>query len=112
MERHFVDAEALRDLRESDAVLTGPGHSHDVLAELLGVGSGHGAHPSRPPSGQARSDVTYPYGSPAPAAIASLGASTGNATGGAGSAAGGSRTTRRDRKSTRLNSSHVAISYA
>src|SRR5699024_6876856 len=65
MERHFVDAEVLRDLRDGDAVLTGPGHSHDVFAELLGVGSGHGAHPSRPPCGQARSDVTYPCGSPA-----------------------------------------------
>src|SRR5690625_4513530 len=64
MERHFVDAEVLRDLRDGDAVLTGPGHSHDVFAELLGVGSGHGAHPSRPPCGQARSDVTYPRGSP------------------------------------------------
>ncbi|MDN3226146.1 integrase core domain-containing protein, partial [Kocuria rhizophila] len=42
----------------------GPGDSHDVLAELLGVGSGHGAHPSRPPSGQARSEVTYRCGSP------------------------------------------------
>src|SRR5699024_2736373 len=64
VERHLVDAEALRDLRDRDAVLTGPGHSHDVFAELLGVGSGHGAHPSRPPYGQARSDVTYPCGSP------------------------------------------------
>ncbi|WP_156479330.1 LysE family translocator, partial [Kocuria palustris] len=49
---------------DRDAVLTGPGHSHDVFAELLGVGSGHDAHPSRPPSGQARSDVTYSRGSP------------------------------------------------
>src|SRR5699024_8544753 len=64
MERHFVDAEVLRDLRDGDAVLTGAGHSHDVFAELLGIGSRHGAHPSRPPSGQARSDVTYPCGSP------------------------------------------------
>src|SRR5699024_5672263 len=64
VERHLVDAEVLRDLRDGDAVLTGPGHSHDVFAELLGVGSGHGAHPSRPPSRQARSDVTHPCGSP------------------------------------------------
>src|SRR5699024_1105166 len=62
MERHFVDAEVLRDLRDDDAVLTGPGHSHDVFAELLGGGSGHGAHHSRPPCGQARSVVTYPCG--------------------------------------------------
>ncbi len=64
MERHLVDTEVLRDLRESDPVLTGPGHAHDVLAELSGVGSGHDAHPSRPPIGQAKSDVTYPCGSP------------------------------------------------
>src|SRR5699024_2680219 len=64
VERHLVDAEVLRDLRERDGVLTGPGHSHDILTELLRVGSGHGAHPSRPPYGQARSDVTYPRGSP------------------------------------------------
>src|SRR5690625_5501450 len=64
MERHFVAPGVLRDLRDGDAVLTGPGHSHDVFAELLGIGSRHGAHPSRPPSGQARSDVTYPCGSP------------------------------------------------
>src|SRR5699024_899494 len=66
VERHLVDAEALRDLRESDAVLTGPGHSHDVFGELLGEGRGHGAHPSWPPSGQASSDVYYPRGSPNP----------------------------------------------
>src|SRR5699024_1865406 len=64
VQRHLVDAEVLRDLRDRDAVLAGPGHSHDTFAELLGVGSGHDAHPSRPPSGQARSDVTYPCGSP------------------------------------------------
>src|SRR5699024_8629663 len=61
---HLVDTEVLRDLRESDAVFTGPSHAHDIVAELLGVGSGHGAHPSRPPYGQARSDVTYRCGSP------------------------------------------------
>src|SRR5699024_12623182 len=64
VERHLVDAEVLRDLRDRDAVRTAPGHSHGVFAELLRVGSGHGAHPSRPPYGQARSDVTYPCGSP------------------------------------------------
>src|SRR5699024_1549872 len=64
VERHLVDAEVLRDLRDRDAVLARPGHSHDVFAELLRVGSGHGAHPSRPPYGQARSDVTYSRGSP------------------------------------------------
>src|SRR5699024_1968444 len=64
VQRHLVNAEVLRDLRDRDAVLTGPGHSHDVFAELLGVGSGHGAHPSRPPSRQAKSDVTHQCGSP------------------------------------------------
>ena len=64
MERHLFDAEVLRDLRESDTVFTGPGHTHDIVAELLRVGGGHGAHPSMPPCGQARSDVTYPCGSP------------------------------------------------
>ena len=59
-----MDAEVLRDLRESDVVLTGPGHSHNILAELLRVGSGHGAHPSGPSYGQARSGVTYLRGSP------------------------------------------------
>src|SRR5699024_7514411 len=38
VERHLVDAKVLRDLRDGDAVLTGPGHSHDVFAELLRVG--------------------------------------------------------------------------
>lgn len=51
MERHLVDAEVLRDLRESDTVLTGPGHTHDIVAELLRIGGGHGAHPSMPPCG-------------------------------------------------------------
>src|SRR5699024_11120145 len=60
VQRHLVNAEVLRDLRDGDAVLSGAGHSHDVFAELLGVGSGHGAHPSRPPSRQAKSDdLTY-----------------------------------------------------
>src|SRR5699024_377953 len=65
VQRHLVNAEVLRDLRDGDAVLSGAGHSHDVFAELLGVGSGHGAHPSRPPSRQAKSDVTHQCGSPA-----------------------------------------------
>ena len=38
----------------------GLNYSHDVFAELLRAGSGHGAHPSKPPCGQARSDdLTY-----------------------------------------------------
>ena len=41
-----------RALRDRDAVLTGPGHSHDIVAELLGAGSGHDAHPSGPPVGK------------------------------------------------------------
>ena len=40
MERHLVDTEILRDLRDGDAVLTGPGHTHDVLAKLSGLGAG------------------------------------------------------------------------
>lgn len=64
VQRLLVDAEVLRGLRDGDAVLTGPSHTHDIVAELLGVGSGHGAHPSRPRYGQARSDVTCPHGSP------------------------------------------------
>ena len=64
MERHLVDSEVLRDLRERDAVLTGPGHPYDVIAELSRVGSGHRAHRSRPPCGQAKSDVTFPRSSP------------------------------------------------
>ena len=68
MERHLVDTDILRDLRDRDAVLARAGHTHDVVAELSGAGSGRSAHPSRPPSGQARSDVTYPCGSPAASA--------------------------------------------
>ncbi len=47
------DAEVLRDLR--DRGFPAAGDRHDVVAELLGVGSGHGAHPSsgdRVPTGQ------------------------------------------------------------
>src|SRR5699024_7228801 len=43
VQRHLVDAQVLRDLRDGDAVLTGTGHTHDIVAELVGVGSRHGA---------------------------------------------------------------------
>ena len=64
MERHLVDTEILRDLRDGDAVLTGPAHTHDVLAKLSGLGGGHDAHPHRPFSRQARSDVNCQCSSP------------------------------------------------
>ncbi|RFU22134.1 tyrosine-type recombinase/integrase, partial [Geodermatophilus marinus] len=37
---------------------------HDVVAELLGVGLGHGEHPSSGASRHHRSDVTYSCSSP------------------------------------------------
>lgn len=50
-----MDSEVLRDLRGSDTVLTGPGHAHDVLAELPGQGAGM-VHilPGRPRASQIR----------------------------------------------------------
>ena len=42
----FRDPEVLRDLGELLARFTVPRDADDVVTELLGVGSGHGAHPS------------------------------------------------------------------
>lgn len=53
-----MDAEVLGHLHQRDTVFTGPGHSHNIVAELLGIGSRHGVDPSRLPGRQARSDVT------------------------------------------------------
>src|SRR5699024_5268716 len=50
MQGHLVDTEVLGDLRDRDPVFTRPGHAHDIVAELLRIGGGHGAHPSRPPA--------------------------------------------------------------
>ena len=47
-----------------DSRLAGPSDPDDVLAELSGVGLGHGAHPSSGTSRHHRSDVTYPCSSP------------------------------------------------
>lgn len=60
----LADAEVGSDLLEMDTRLAVPGHAHDVVAELLGVGLGHSAHPSSGTSRHHRSDVTYPCSSP------------------------------------------------
>ncbi|WP_341240829.1 DsbA family protein [uncultured Nocardioides sp.] len=47
-----------------DAWLTVPGDAHDVVTELLGIGLGHGVHPSSGTSRHHRSDVTYSCSGP------------------------------------------------
>src|SRR5690606_10306350 len=63
-QRHRMDPEIGGDHLEGRAFGAVPGDSHDVVAELLGVGLGHlDILPGRP-LGQASSDVTPTRGSP------------------------------------------------
>ncbi|GAB3399443.1 hypothetical protein GCM10027569_01430 [Flindersiella endophytica] len=66
----LADPDVLRDLR--DRSLPTPGNSHDVITELLGMRSGHGAHPLSGAFRHHRSGVTYscsrPTATPLPSA--------------------------------------------
>jgi len=63
-QRHRVDPEIRRDSLERDTVGPAPSDLHDVVAELLWEWLGHSNILPGLPSGQARSDVTPPRGSP------------------------------------------------
>ena len=59
-----MDPEIVSDLLERRPLRTPPGDLHDIVAELLWIGLGHGVILSGPPLGQASSDVTSARGSP------------------------------------------------
>ncbi len=58
------DPEVLGDVLQSSVGFASPGDPDHVLAELLGIGPGHGEHPSSGTSRHHRSDVTGSSGSP------------------------------------------------
>ena len=58
------DAEVGSDLLDRLTRLTTASDIYDVLAELIGIGLGHGRHPSSGASQRRRSVVTYPCSRP------------------------------------------------
>ncbi len=66
----LADPEVRSDLPDRDAVVALTGHSHDIVAELTGMGLGHDDSLSTGTTWHHKSVVTYPCSSPELDAVA------------------------------------------